>query len=164
MRTVENGHYVKVSYTGKLEDGEVFDCADECNPLEFQVGSGDVIKGFDDAVLGMVAREMKTFIVPPEDGYGHRDESLEHSFERGDLPEDFSPAVGEVIVLQTETGEQRLATVKGVGMETVVVDLNHPLAGKSLTFDIQVNEINDEPSPSGCSPDGCGCGGSCSCS
>lgn len=162
MKTVENGHYVKVSYTGKLEDGEVFDRADECNPLEFCVGSGDVIKGFDDAVLGMTAREIKTFTVSPEDAYGHRDEGLEHSFERGDLPEDFSPAVGEVIVLQTETGEQRLATVKEISLETVLVDLNHPLAGKLLTFDIQVNEINDEPSPSGCSPDGCGCGCSCS--
>jgi peptidylprolyl isomerase len=156
MKKVENGRYVKVSYTGKFDNGEVFDAADACHPLEFQVGSGDVIKGFEDALLGMAPNEKKTFTVPPEDAYGHRDDSLEHTFDRSDLPSDFSPAIGEVIVLQTEEGDQTLATVKQIESQTVLVDLNHPLAGKSLTFDVEVNEINDEPSPTSC-PSGCSC-------
>ncbi len=157
MKTVKDGHYVKVFYTGRFENGEIFDSTENCHPLEVHVGTGDVIKGFEDALMGMALNERKTFTLDPDDAYGRRDEALVHTFDRSELPADFHPEVEEVIVLETEEGGQTLATVKQVGEQEVIVDLNHPLAGKSLTFDIEVNEINDEPSPSSC---GCGC--SCS--
>jgi peptidylprolyl isomerase len=163
MRAVENGHFVKVEYTGTLENGDIFDSSNNSHPLEVEVGRGTVIKGFEDALVGMVEDEKKTFTLSPDEAYGDRNESLEQSFDRSELPEGFDPQVGQVLALRNPEGGQVPGTVKHTDDEKMTVDLNHPLAGKTLTFAIEVLEINDEASPSSCAPSACGgCGSTCS--
>lgn len=157
MKTVEDGNYVKVHYTGKYDNGEVFDSSTGCHPLEVHMGSSEVIAGFESALMGMAINEQKTFVLQPEEAYGDRNEELQQIFDRGDFPEDFEPEVGQVLILQDPEKGQFPAVVKEIESGSITLDLNHPLAGKTLQFDIQVVEINDQPSPSSC---GCGC--SCS--
>jgi peptidylprolyl isomerase len=156
MKVVEDGDYVKVTYTGRLDNGEIFDANDSCCPLEVHMGAGDVIKGFEEALLGMSQFEKKTFTLSPEDAYGPRDDTLSQDVARSELPPDFQPEEGEVVVFQAQDGEQGLATVRRVGLEEVTFDLNHPLAGEALTFEIEVSEINDAPTQTEC-PSGCSC-------
>lgn len=156
MRNVEKGNYVKVHYTGKYDSGEVFDSSSECQPLEIHVGSSEVIPGFENALLGMALNESKSFRLEPSEAYGDRNEELEQTFKRSDFPADFKPEIGQVLVLQDSQSGQFPAVVKSIEPESVVLDLNHPLAGKSLNFEIEVVEINDQPTPSAC---GCGCSG-----
>ena len=101
MRIVEKGNFVKVSYTGRLESGEVFDSTDGCEPVEIEIGSGNLIKGFEDALLGMTLNEKKTFSLTPDEAYGQRNDALEQSFSRSDTPDDFQPKVGEIVGLQS---------------------------------------------------------------
>jgi peptidylprolyl isomerase len=163
MQKVENGHFVKVDYTGMLDNGDTFDSSRNSQPIEVEVGAGRVIKGFEDALVGMAEKEKKTVTLSPEEAYGHRKENLEQSFIRSELPEGFDPQVGQVLALRNPQGGQMPATVKDTDDEKVTVDLNHPLAGKSLTFEIEVLEINQEPSSSSCTPSACGsCGCTCS--
>lgn len=157
MRTVENGNYVKVHYTGKYDNGEVFDSSNGCQPLEVHVGASEVISGFENALLGMAPNEKKQFVLVPSDAYGDRDENLQRSFQLSDFPEDFCPEVGQVIVLQDQSHGHFPATVKSLEKESVILDLNHPLAGRTLVFDVEVVDIHDKPTASSC---GCGC--SCS--
>ncbi len=165
MEKVENGKFVSVDYEGRLDNGEVFDSSQEAQPLELQVGSGQIIKGFEEALKGMELREKKTFTLDPDEAYGHRDENQLHTFSRSEVPAEMNPQVGEMIGLQTPDGQQIPATIAEADDEKVVVDLNHPLAGKSLTFDVEVVGISDTPTQE-MSP-GCGCGeeqnGGCSC-
>ena len=160
MQKVENGHFVKVDYTGTLENGDTFDSSRNSQPIEVEVGAGKVIKGFENALVGMAAKEKKTFTLSPEEAYGLRDENMEQSFMRSELPEGFDPKVGQVLAVRNSEGGQMPATVKHKDDEKVTVDLNHPLAGKNLTFEIEVLEISNEPSPASCTPSACG---SCSC-
>jgi len=160
MKKVEKGHFVKVDYTGTLENGETFDSSRGAAPIEVQIGAGGVIKGFEDALMGMAENETKTFTLSPEEAYGHRRDDLEQSFTRSELPEGFNPQVGQVLALRNPQGGQIPATVKHADDEKITVDLNHPLAGETLTFDIEVVEINDEPSQPSCSPSACSCCGS----
>jgi peptidylprolyl isomerase len=163
MKKVENGHFVKVDYTGTLENGETFDSSRGGHPIEVQIGAGGVIKGFEDALMGMAEKESKTFTLSPEEAYGHRRDDMEQTFSRTELPQGFDPQVGQVLALQNPQGGQIPATVKHADDEKIMVDLNHPLAGKSLTFDIEVVEINDESSQATCDPSACsGCGSTCS--
>lgn len=163
MKTVENGHFVKVEYTGTFENGETFDSNRNGHPMEVEVGAGRVIKGFEDALIGMAEKEQKTFTLPPEEAYGHRNNDLEQSFMRTELPEGFDPKVGQVLALRHPDGGQIPARVKYADDEKITVDLNHPLAGKTLTFDVQVVEINTEPSAPSCEPSACStCGTTCS--
>ena len=157
MKRVKNGHFVKVDYTGKLENGEIFDSSSNSHPIEVEVGAGKVIKGFEEALVGMVNNEKKIFTLSPEEAYGNRKEKLEQSFMRSELPQGFDPQVGQVLALRNPQGGQLPATVKHTDDEKITVDLNHPLAGKSLTFEIEVLEINDEASPSTCAPSACSC-------
>lgn len=145
---------MKVHYTGRFDDGEVFDSSSGCKPLEVCVGASQVIPGFENALLGMSPNEKKTFSVEPDEGYGVRDDDLERSFQLSDFPPDFHPEIGEVIVLQSPDDEHFPATVKVIGKDDVILDMNHPLAGQVLTFDVEVLEISDTPSASPCS---CGC-------
>lgn len=154
MKNIDKGHFVKLHYTGTFADGETFDSSQGCKPFELQVGAGQVIKGFDDALIGMALREKKTFTVKAADAFGERDDNLKQEFPRTDLPKDFHAEVGEVLMLENAQCGEIPATVQHVDADRVIVDLNHPLAGKDLTFAIEVLEINDEPSPSAC---GCGC-------
>jgi peptidylprolyl isomerase len=163
MGKVENGHFVKVDYTGTLENGDVFDSSRDAHPLEVEVGAGRVIKGFEDSLLGMAEKEKKTFTLSPEEAYGNRNESLEQSIMRSELPQGFDPQAGQVLALRNPQGGQFPAKVKHADEEKITVDLNHPLAGKALIFEVEVVEINDAPSPSSCTPSACSsCGTTCS--
>jgi peptidylprolyl isomerase len=137
----KEGDSVKIHYTGRLDDGTVFDSSRERDPLEFTLGSGMVIPGFDDAVAGMKVGEEKTTSIPSDEAYGpHRDDLL-ISVPSDRLPEDLEPQVGQQLQMQTGDGQTFVAAVTRVGEEEVVLDANHPLAGQDLTFDIELVEI-----------------------
>lgn len=162
MQKVESGKYVSVNYKGTLNNGDVFDSSEGGQPLELRVGAGQIIQGFEDALLGMAENETKVFTLDPEEAYGHRNEDQRHTFSREEVPEEMDPEIGEVIGLQTPDGQQIPATIAEADDEKIVVDLNHPLAGESLTFEIEVVNISDTPTQAepGC---GSGCGSGCSC-
>jgi FKBP-type peptidyl-prolyl cis-trans isomerase 2 len=140
--TVKTGDKVKIEYTGILEDGTVFDSSVEHgNPLEFEVGSGHVIKGFDDATLGMKEGEEKQFSIEPTDAYGEHDSTLVQKIPREVFPQDVELVPGLLFEAGLPTGEKVPATITEVQEGIVTVDLNHPLAGKKLTFKIKVTTI-----------------------
>jgi peptidylprolyl isomerase len=163
MEKVENGKFVSVEYKGTLDNGDVFDTTEGRNPIELQVGSGQIIKGFENELVGMELNEKKTFTLTPENAYGARDENNVHTFSREEVPADMNPQVGEIIGLQTPDGQQIPATVAQFDDEKLVVDLNHPLADRSLTFEVEVVGINDTPTqmPDGCASCGTDCGSGC---
>ena len=135
---VKKGNRVKIQYTGSLNDGTIFDKSKEGEPLGFTVGSGQVIPGFDKAVEGMKLNEEKKVTLKPEDAYGKRDETAIREVPKNSLPENFKPEKGMMIRLQDQTGRPIPGTVTDITENNITVDLNHPLAGKDLTFDIKV--------------------------
>lgn len=140
--TIKTGDKVKIEYTGTLDDGVMFDSsADHGNPLEFEVGGGQVIKGFDDAVLGMKENEEKQFSILPVDAYGEHDPTLVQKVPREVFPQDAELVPGLLFEAGLPTGEKVPATITEVQGEIVTVDLNHPLAGKRLNFKIKVSAI-----------------------
>jgi len=139
---VKKGDKVKVEYTGKLKDGTVFDKSKEGEPLEFTVGGGQIIPGFDKAVEGMEVEEEKQITLEPEDAYGKRDESLLREFPKSSLPENLKPEKGMVLKMHDQSGNTLLATLVDITDENLKIDLNHPLAGKELTFDLKVVGID----------------------
>jgi peptidylprolyl isomerase len=159
MQKVETGQFVSVHYKGTLQNGEVFDTSEGRHPLEVQIGTGKIISGFEKALMGMSLNEKKVFTLDPEDAYGQKDDSLTHSFPRKDVPAEVNPEVGQTVALSSPEGRQVPAMITKVDDEKVVVDLNHPLAGQTLTFDIEVVGISDTATQ-----DPAGCGGSCACS
>lgn len=138
MSTAAAGSKVKIHYTGRLEDGTVFDSSKDRDPLEFEVGSGQVIPGFDDAVEGMGAGDEKTVTIPAVDAYGPRRQELVLDVPGDQLPDELEPAPGQQLQMQTPDGQTFQVTVTDVTETGVQVDANHPLAGKDLTFDILV--------------------------
>lgn len=141
---VEKGNKVKVEYKGTFDDGTVFDASEKHGqPLEFTAGAGQVVKGFDDAVMGMNVDESKTFKVKPEEGYGEHKADLIKKIPRKDLPEGEEPKVGMMVGLTAPNGQQFPAMITEVSDEEITIDLNHPLAGKQLTFEIKVVGIED---------------------
>jgi peptidylprolyl isomerase len=141
MKKVETGKEVKVHYTGTLESGEVFDSSEGREPLKVTVGQGHLISGFEDSLMGMGLNEKKTFTLEPESAYGERDESAIRRFPRKDLPRDLQVSQGQMLGLKMPDGQQIPAKVAELDDETVTLDLNHPLAGQSLTFAIEVVAI-----------------------
>lgn len=140
---VKKGDRVEVQYTGKFEDGTIFDQSKEGEPLEFTVGGGQIIPGFDKAVEGMKLNEEKEVTIKAEDAYGKRDETLKREFPRSSLPETLKPEKGMVIQLQDQTGRPTPVTIVGISDTSITVDLNHPLAGKDLIFNVKVVGIRD---------------------
>lgn len=138
---VKKGNTIKVQYTGKLEDGTVFDKSKKDEPLEFNVGSGKIIPGFDKAVEGMKLNEEKKVTLKPEEAYGRRDKTLIKQLPKSSLPDDLKPDKGMVLKLQDQGGRSIPATVVDMTEDNLVIDLNHPLAGRNLTFDITVVDI-----------------------
>ena len=135
------GDTVAVHYTGKLSDGSVFDSSKDRDPIQFVVGERRVIPGFDKAVAGMSPGERKTAKIPAEDAYGpHRDE-LVVEFARDKIPPDISPEVGQELQVQTTAGQAVPAVVVEASDTAVRLDANHPLAGKDLTFEIELVEL-----------------------
>lgn len=132
---------VKVHYTGKLTDGEVFDTSVHREPLEFTVGAGQMIKGFDAAVDGMELNEKKTVTIPAEEAYGERNDQLIQQVPRTQLPEGMNPEVGQTLMAQGQGGHPMELIVTETSPETITVDANHKLAGKVLVFEIELVEI-----------------------
>ena len=165
MEKVESGLFVSVEYTGTLDNGEVFDTSKGRQPLEVQVGSGNVIPGFESALMGMSLNETKTFTLSPEEAYGQRDETRMHDFPITEIPQGVTPEVGQTLMLSSPQGQQIPARVDSIDDEKIVFDLNHPLAGQALTFDIQVVGINAaatlQPASCGSGCSGCGETGCC---
>lgn len=141
MTQAKRGDTVRVHYTGKLEDGTVFDSSLERDPLEFTIGAGQVIPGFEEAVVGLSPGQSVTATVPAEEAYGPHREEMVIPVERDRLPEDLALEVGLQLQVRQADGSVLIVTVTDLSDETVVLDANHPLAGKDLTFDIQLVEI-----------------------
>ena len=141
MQQVKNGDVVKVHYTGKLTDGEQFDSSKGREPLEFIVGAGQMIKGFDKAMPGMSVGEKKTISIAPEDAYGEKNEEAIIEFPRENVPVDMPLEVGMKLELRSENGEPIPVTIDDIREDIVVLDANHSLAGKELVFDIELVEI-----------------------
>lgn len=141
MAQASAGDTVKVHYTGKLEDGTVFDSSRDREPLEFTLDAGQIIPGFEEAVEGMQEGEETTVEIPPEKAYGMHQEEAVMEFPMEQFPEEIDPEVGMQLQLQGTNGQPFPARVVEVGDETVVLDANHPLAGETLTFDIELVEV-----------------------
>lgn len=137
MKTVEKNNKVKVHYTGKLEDGSVFDSSVNREPLEYTAGAGQMIPGFDNGVLGMQVAEKKTLTIPAADAYGEKNDDMVQELPKTVLGPGVEPEVGMQLV--ADNGMQ--VTVVDVAQETIKIDANHPLAGKTLIFDVEVVEI-----------------------
>jgi peptidylprolyl isomerase len=136
------GHKVKVHYTGTLDDGSVFDSSDGREPLEFELGAGHVIKGFDVGVEGMDVNEEKHIKIPAKDAYGERDASLQSDIPREALPTDQEPKEGMQVMVTLPSGHQQPAVIAKVTKDHITLDLNHPLAGKNLNFKVKLVGIN----------------------
>ena len=141
---VKQGDTVRVHYTGRLEGGEVFDSSEGGDPLEFEVGSGQVIPGFDEGVRGMRIGETKSIEIEPENAYGQRHEQLVNSIPRQSMNMEAEPREGMNLIMQLEDGNQIPVTVTEVTDEHVTLDANHPLAGQKLTFDVTLVENDSE--------------------
>jgi len=137
----KNGDTVRVNYTGKLADGTIFDSSAGREPLEFTVGAGQVIPGFDNAVLGMKVGEKKTVTIPVDEAYGPRRDEQIVEISREKLPSDMTPEVGQQLVMKQSDGREIVVVITKVSDETVTIDANHPLAGKDLTFEIELVKI-----------------------
>lgn len=168
--TIKSGDTIRVGYTGKFEDGEIFDTSEGHEGLKFTVGTGQLIKGFDQAVMGMTIGDKKTVTIPPEEGYGPRDENRIVEIPASSVPEEMELAVGMQLELTDPDGNPAMATVAELGDEAIKMDVNHFLAGKTLVFDIEIEELGleaevhqcGEGCDSGCDTDkGCGCDCGC---
>ena len=141
MAQAQDGDTVKVHYTGKLDDGTVFDSSVDGDPLEFTLGDDQLIPGFESAVIGMNAAESKTVKIAAAEAYGPHQEEMVLVVERAEFPDDIDPKVGEQLRMEDSDGQELEVTITDASEETVTLDGNHPLAGKDLTFEIQLIEI-----------------------
>jgi peptidylprolyl isomerase len=141
MEQVKDGDVVRVHYTGKLTNGEQFDSSEGREPLEFTVGAGQMIKGFDEAMPGMSVGEKKTINILPGDAYGEKDEQAMIEFPKANIPPDMKLEPGMQLQLRNENGQPFPVTVAEIKDDVVVLDANHMLAGKELVFDIELMEI-----------------------
>mgnify|MGYP006266618081 CR=1 FL=1 len=147
--SIRKGDRIVVHYTGKYENGTVFDSSfSRKEPVTFTVGNGQMIEGFEEAVLGMTTGEEKTVTLPPEKAYGAVLEDNFVELPLVQLPESLNPEVGEVLTLSAE-GQPVQVRVREVRNETLLLDGNHPMAGKTLVFTIRIVEINPEQPPKG---------------
>ena len=142
MSKAKSGDTVQVHYTGKLDDGTKFDSSAGKEPLEFALGSGQVLPAFDSAVEGMAVGDSKSFNVAADEAYGRRHEQLIQDVPRDNLPEDMAPKVGMQLQAEGQDGQPINLTVTEVKDEAITVDGNHPLAGKDLNFDIELVAIS----------------------
>ena len=141
MQQVKTGDQVKVHYTGKLTNGEQFDSSVGREPLEFTVGAGQMIKGFDDAMPGMAIGEKKTINIAPEDAYGERSEEAIIEFSKENVPADMVLEPGMPLTLSNQEGQPVPVIVVEVKDDVVILDANHFLAGQELVFDVELVEI-----------------------
>lgn len=135
---IKKGDKVKVDYTGTLEDDAVFDTSEGKQPLEFEAGSGQLIKGFDEGIIGMEKGEEKEIKLEPADAYGDVKPELLKKIPKEQLPKEPEPKAGMVLLMKTPDGQQFPAKIEEIGDKEVTIDLNHPLAGKTLVFKVKV--------------------------
>jgi FKBP-type peptidyl-prolyl cis-trans isomerase SlpA len=143
MNQVKENNTIKVNYTGKLSDGQVFDSSEGKEPLEFTLGQGQIIPGFEKGVMDMKLNEKKTITIAKEEAYGEINDDLKQEVQKTELPEDITPKVGMGLISKTPDGKETNLRVIEVKAETVVIDGNHPLAGEALIFDVEVVGIKD---------------------
>ncbi|MFO8030726.1 MAG: peptidylprolyl isomerase, partial [Cyclonatronaceae bacterium] len=136
MATVKEGNTVKVHYTGTIADGTVFDTSKEREPLEFTIGEGKLIPGFEKAVVGMDEGDTGTVTIPSDEAYGEKREDMVIDVERSQIPPEITPEVGQQLQIQQKDGGAIPVVITDVTDETVKLDANHPLAGQDLTFEI----------------------------
>lgn len=142
MSQAKKGDTVKVHYTGRLEDGTVFDSSLEREPLEFSLGSGQMIAGFDKGVDGMSLDEEKTISIPAAEAYGEHDPARIIEIGKDQLPPDMEPEIGQKLHMQHPSGQVLTVSIMEIAEETVKLDANHELAGKDLIFDLKLVSIN----------------------
>ena len=141
MKVVDKNDNVSIHYKGTLSDGQLFDSSEGKDPLTFEVGSGQVISGFDKAVVGMKVDESKVFTIPSTEAYGEVKDDLLYEIPVSSIPAELNPHEGQRLISNLEDGRQIPVTVKSVKEDIITLDANHPLAGKDLTFDIKIVEI-----------------------
>lgn len=141
MQQVKAGDTVRVHYHGKLTDGTTFDSSAGRDPLQFTVGSGQVIKGFDDALIGMTVGEKKTVDIPVEHAYGAYNEDMMMEYPVSDFPADMKPEVGMELQMSDNQGNVFPVVIAQVNDKAVLLDANHPLAGKDLIFEVELVSI-----------------------
>ncbi len=142
MKQADLGDTVKVHYTGKLENGLIFDCTREQGPFEFKIGSGRAVPGFEMGITGMAVGDTRTLKLSPEDGFGDRDDKLIEKVKKSDLPDNIKLAPGKQLMMPHPDGDFIRATVIDIKGDWVTVDLNHPLAGYNLIFEVELLEIS----------------------
>ena len=142
LAKAKNGDTVTVHYTGRLADGTVFDSSRERDPLEFELGEGRVIPGFENAVRGLEPGASVTAEIPPADAYGEARDELVMTISAEQLPEDMDPQIGDQLEMRTQEGQAIPVRVVALEDDTITLDANHPLAGQELTFDIELVEID----------------------
>lgn len=157
---IKEGYFVRVEYTGTFEDGTVFDCTDEQGePMEFQIGAGQVIEGFEKAIAAMKVGEEKSITLQPEEAYGEYKDNMKQDIPRDRMPLD-DIKVGTTLMATLPTGMQIPVTIAGLTAETVTIDLNHPLAGKVLNFKLKLVDVREgelKECDSGCCTPDCHC-------
>jgi FKBP-type peptidyl-prolyl cis-trans isomerase 2 len=141
MQQAQNGDKVRVNYHGKLRTGETFDSSQGREPLEFTVGSGQVIKGFDEGVRGMSVGDKRTVEIGVQDAYGEKSQDMIIEFPKDQFPPDMNPEIGQQLMMSNGSGQSFPVTIAEVREESVLLDANHPLAGQDLIFDIELVEI-----------------------
>jgi peptidylprolyl isomerase len=141
MKQVGDGNTIRIHYTGRLDDGTIFDSSKEREPLEFTMGSGDIIKGFEDAVRGMTVGELKTIRITSGEAYGPYRDDLVMSINKTQLPSDIEAKQGAVLSLRHPNGGKIDAVIAEVTADSVTLDANHPLAGEDLTFELELVAI-----------------------
>ena len=139
---IENGQKVKIHYTGTLDDGKQFDSSAGHDPLEFEMGAGMVIPGFETGVADMNVGEKKTINIPAAEAYGEKREDLVMNFERTQLPEDLEPETGMMLQMQGPDGQPVPVTITAVEEEAITIDANHQLAGQNLNFDLELVSVD----------------------
>lgn len=149
IELAKTGDTVKVHYTGRLQDGTVFDTSVGSEPLELTLGQNQIIPGFEQAVIGMQVGEFKTVTIPVDQAYGPRRDDMILEVERAELPENLEPEVGMQLQTNQGDGEIMIVTITEVSETTIKIDANHPLAGQDLTFDIELVEIGVSQSGTG---------------
>tara|TARA_R110002051_G_scaffold56046_9_gene104073 strand:+ start:69791 stop:70219 length:429 start_codon:yes stop_codon:yes gene_type:complete len=141
MSKVKADSQVRVHYTGKLSDGQVFDSSIDREPLEVKLGQGSLIPGFEKGLIDMEPNEKKTIVIAKEEAYGEKQKELFQTVQKSDLPQEIEPKVNMALMATNADGSERQLRVAEVNENDIVVDANHPLAGEDLTFELELVEI-----------------------
>lgn len=141
MAKAKNGAKVKVHFTGSLEDGSIFGSTADEEPFEFTIGEKNMLPGFESAVIGMQEGDTKTITLPPEEAYGSHKKELVHVMDRTSFPEEINLGIGKTLRIRTQDGKYAVVTIKDFTEDNIVIDGNDPLAGETLTFNIELIDI-----------------------